>query len=322
MSRIGFYIAILPIFWIGLSAPSMAQPIPAPCSASDLSLALDNEAGEFISMSQSGTLLVLRNIGPNACQVAARPTLIFEDDQQHSIPISLRTPPGMHPGPVVPPIILPRDAEATGKMHWVSGDAYNANNCVTPAVLAVQIGQDTLRTPFGRLICGPAGQHPPYDLTVLKPDPVYLSADTIGRLLPAGIETIISSYDDQCLRLGSTLRPGDRPRMMTADLDGDGKPDYVLNPQNLQCSAAATTFCGNGGCNITVALSREGYQNPITIMGGQPTIAQKEDGTELDVWVSGGNCKSSDRNKACWSIFSWKDGKVSTRYQVRAIDSD
>jgi hypothetical protein len=322
MRKVGFHIAIVFASWLSLSVPGMAQPAPAFCSAPDLSLALDDEAGEFAGVSQSGTLLVLRNIGPNACQVAARPTLIFEDDHQRPLPISLRTPPGMHPGPVLLPVILSRDAEATGKMHWVSGEVFDANNCVTPAVLAVQIGQGMLRTPFGRQICGPASQHPPYDLTILKPDPVYLSADTIGGLLPAGIATIISGYGDQCLRLGSALRSGDRPRMMTADLDGDGKPDYVLNPQNLQCGAAATTFCGNGGCNITVALSRDGYQNPITIMGGQPTIAQKEDGTDLEVWVSGANCKNSGRAKACWSILSWKDGKASTRYEVGAINPE
>lgn len=330
MRRTGFHIATMRSvwlsfwlsFWLSLAAPSIAQPTPDPCLASDLSLALDDEAGEFVGASHSGTLLVLRNIGPKACRVPARPTLIFEDEHQHSVPVSRRTPPGMHPGPVLPPVILPRDAEATGKMRWVSGDAFDANNCVTPAVLAVQIGQDMLRTPFGRQICGPAGQHPPYDLTILRSDPVYLSADTIGRLLPAGIEAIISSYGDQCLRLGSSLGSGDHPRIMTADLDRDDKPDYVLNPQNLQCSAAATAFCGNGGCNIIVALSSDGYQKPLTIMGGQPTIVQKEDGTDLEVWVSGANCKNSDRDKACWSIFSWKDGKASTRFRIRAIDSE
>jgi hypothetical protein len=119
MRKVGFHIAIVFASWLSLSVPGMAQPAPAFCSAPDLSLALDDEAGEFAGVSQSGTLLVLRNIGPNACRVAARPTLIFEDAHQHPIPISLRTPPGMHPGPVLLPVILSRDAEATGKMHWV-----------------------------------------------------------------------------------------------------------------------------------------------------------------------------------------------------------
>src|SRR5690348_143261 len=69
--------------------------------------------------------------------------------------------------------------------------------------------------------------------------------------LPEPLETIIAGYANQCHHLGGALAPGaDRPEIMTADFDGDGMPDYLLDPQNLRCSAAATAFCGNGGCQI------------------------------------------------------------------------
>ena len=86
--------------------------------------------------------------------------------------------------------------------------------------------------------------------------------------LPAPIEAIIAGYANQCHQFGGTLVAGaDRPQIMTGDFDGDGMPDYVLNPRNLRCSAAATAFCGNGGCQITIALSDQvefGSSNPVT----------------------------------------------------------
>jgi uncharacterized protein len=135
-------------------------------------------------------------------------------------------------------------------------------------------------------------------------------------VLPAPVESIISGYDAACRQLGGALASA-RPDIMTADLDGDGKPDYVLNPQNLSCSAAATTFCGNGGCRISIALSGNDYLKPIEVLGGQPTLSQRQNGTRVEVWVSGSNCRTSDRRLACWASYSWKDGKLDRSYQAR-----
>lgn len=138
--------------------------------------------------------------------------------------------------------------------------------------------------------------------------------------LPAPVEAIITGYTDQCRKLGGALAAGaDRPKIMTGDFDGDGKTDYVLNPQNLQCSAAATAFCGNGGCQIAIAVSGNNYQEPIMVLGGQPTLSQRSDGTKVEVWVNSSNCKLSNREKACWASYSWRDGKVSRSNQARPL---
>ncbi|HYF98107.1 MAG TPA: DUF4232 domain-containing protein [Coxiellaceae bacterium] len=310
----------------GFSDFAFAQvlsPPPGPCSASQLSFNLDNEDGNFVGMSQSGTLLVLRNIGSDACSMPARPTLIFKDAQHHPLAISLSIPRGMYPGPVLLPIVIPAGAEATTQMHWVASDAFDANNCISPAFLSMSVGKETIETPIaGQQFCGPAGQNPSYGLSVLRLDPVYLPSGSLASSYPPPINKLIADYADQCHQLGGTLNAdASTPRIMAADFDGDGKLDYVLNPQNLECSAAATAFCGNGGCNIKVAVSGDGYQTPIEILGAQPTISQKETGTELEIWVSRSDCNLSDHSKVCWAIYMWKDGKAIKQYVTKVLES-
>lgn len=139
-----------------------------------------------------------------------------------------------------------------------------------------------------------------------------------ASMLPAPIEAIIAGYANQCHQLGGVLAPGaDRPKIMTGDFDGDGMPDYLLDPQSLRCSAAATAFCGNGGCQIAIALSGRHYREPMIVLGGQPTLLQKPSSTTVEVWVHGSNCNLLDRGNACWASYSWIGGKVNTTYQAR-----
>lgn len=150
------------------------SPRIAPCAASQLSIALDDENGYFNGMSHSGTLLVLRNLGPSACTVPARPRLTFEDAAHHPVAISPQPLEGKQPGPVV----IPVEAEVTAAMRWVAVDAYGAGNCVSPAVLILHLSPaasdtSTLRIPFDRSLCGPAHQNPAYSFTLLRRDPAY-----------------------------------------------------------------------------------------------------------------------------------------------------
>jgi hypothetical protein len=154
-------------------ASSLADALSASCSASQLSLGLDQEGGYFDGMSHSGSLLVLRNLGPQACGVSAQPTLGFEDAQHHPLRLSLQTPAGMRPGPVILPVVIPVGAEITSEMRWVSGDVYDGHNCVSPAYVTIPLGADRLSVPFNGTLCGPAGQPPTYTMTPLRRDPVY-----------------------------------------------------------------------------------------------------------------------------------------------------
>ena len=167
--------------WIACVAVISAQSkgvgdVVKPCTAGQLSPALDEENGNFDGMSHSGTLLVLRNLGPEACSMPARPTIGFEDVQHHPVAVTLEEPVGMHPGPVLLPVAVPAGAELTSEMRWVSGDVYDGGQCVSPAFLTVAMGTETLRVDFsGRQICGPAGKVS-YSMTPLRRDPVYMPA--------------------------------------------------------------------------------------------------------------------------------------------------
>jgi Protein of unknown function (DUF4232) len=169
MNKNQFVIHMVTFLFINL-ASSLAAALPASCSASQLSLGLDQEGGYFDGMSHSGTLLVLRNLGPQDCSVSARPNLAFEDTQHHPLHLSLQPAADMHPGS---PVVIPVGAEVTGQMRWVSGDVYDGHNCVSPAYVTIPIGTGSPSVQFNGTLCGPAGPPPTYTMTPLQRDPVY-----------------------------------------------------------------------------------------------------------------------------------------------------
>ena len=137
----------------------------------------------------------------------------------------------------------------------------------------------------------------------------------VTAAIPQGVETLVARYAEKCKELGGTLRPGaNRPGILSADLDGDGVADYVLNPQPLQCSAAATAFCGNGGCSVQIAVSSDGFAKPIEALGGMPTLVQAETGTTARLWVDSTNCPGATAEDACWATYAWADGKSAVTY--------
>ncbi|WP_156679934.1 DUF4232 domain-containing protein [Sphingomonas profundi] len=158
---------MLPI--IAFAAALAALPA---CAADQLSLGFDAENGAFNGMSHGGALLVIRNVGTRPCRLAALPRLTFNDGAGKPLPIVRRAPPGMHPGPAVPPVGIAAGAEVTAPLRWVSGEVYDKSRCLTPASAAVAIGSGTTQTAFSARICGPAGSDATFDQPPLKPDPV------------------------------------------------------------------------------------------------------------------------------------------------------
>ena len=151
------------------------------CTATDLSLATDDENGNFDGMSHSGTLVVLRNLSTTACRVPAIPQLTFTDSHG-PLKVTLVTPGfGRQPngiqlnhGPVVPPVVVPSGAEVTSELRWVSGEVYTHSTCVTPTSLSIAIEGKPQRTAITAHLCGDAAAGGVTDeATHFKTDPVY-----------------------------------------------------------------------------------------------------------------------------------------------------
>lgn len=153
-----------------------------------------------------------------------------------------------------------------------------------------------------------------------RKSPSQHTASWSAATLPPPVQKIADGYARQCRELGGRLSAkAGRPAIMTADLDGDSLQDFVLSPQSMTCSGAATAFCANAGCEIKIALSRDGYARPVSITGGQPTIALTEAGASLEIWVDRTRCNSDDRVQACWATYRWRGGKASTDYVTRPV---
>lgn len=139
--------------------------------------------------------------------------------------------------------------------------------------------------------------------------------------LPEALQEIAGAYGEECRKLGGTLKAGaDAPALLTGDLDGDGVQDVVFDPRPLDCSGAATAFCGNGGCEIKVAVSGNQYVDPLGILGAAPTMSLAEQGPMLDVWVDRINCNYTGHDQACWASYRWpKSGAPAISYALRPL---
>ena len=149
---------------------------PPACVAGELTLSFDGEGGNYNGMMHSGSLLVLRNIGDHVCTVPLKPQLRFADAGGRPVALHFTVPRFMHPGPVMVPVAVPPGAEATGDMRWVSGDAYNANNCVAIARASLVLADGTVTGNLDAHVCAAAGSAPEYEQQPLHRDAAYTSA--------------------------------------------------------------------------------------------------------------------------------------------------
>ncbi len=59
---------------------------------------------------------------------------------------------------------------------------------------------------------------------------------------------------------GARLAFSEETYVRAVELNGDGRPDYIVDDAGLECSGSASYFCGSAGCGVTVYLSgQRGY---------------------------------------------------------------
>ena len=131
--------------------------------------------------------------------------------------------------------------------------------------------------------------------------------------LPAGVAATLSLYPGQCRTAGG--KPdGGQPRILSGDIDGDGAPDYVVDPVALVCTGAATAYCGNGGCMIDVLLSSSGFAPPLRLLGGAPSLTSQVDATILTLAVDATNCNVPKWQATCAATYQFAGGKAAATY--------
>ncbi|QCI63100.1 hypothetical protein [Phreatobacter stygius] len=101
---------------------------------------------------------------------------------------------------------------------------------------------------------------------------------------------------------GARFRPGFQ---RTADFNGDGRPDYVLDFSAVECPAAASFYCGSAGCTLMIFMSDgEAYRRAYNDNVRGWSIAQDSGRNVLVLDLHGSACGRSGADP-CRRRLSW-----------------
>lgn len=107
-----------------------------------------------------------------------------------------------------------------------------------------------------------------------------------GQTLPPSVQKQVDEVSADCRDFGGDPAPGEG-FITSADLNGDGQPDHVVDLAGLQCQGAWSAFCGSAGCPVTVWLSGpDGY----FVGGGGYMQEWRIDGRGIRAFLHGQMC--------------------------------
>jgi hypothetical protein len=86
-----------------------------------------------------------------------------------------------------------------------------------------------------------------------------LTTASLAADYPDVVKAAIEDARKQCVEVEGKPGAGDA-MVSVADLDGNGREDWVLDFGKLECDGAATLFCGTGGCTLQIYLWQGGSE--------------------------------------------------------------
>lgn len=71
---------------------------------------------------------------------------------------------------------------------------------------------------------------------------------------PPILDQLIADATADCASFENGVLTGQDDALSQADLTGDGAANWILDHAHLQCSSAASLFCGTGGCSLSLIV--------------------------------------------------------------------
>lgn len=126
---------------------AQVEPRAPTCDARQLRLSVQPGAQSADPAARPGLILSIRNLGPD-CSVPALPTVAMRDMRGRPISASRRSPIGLRPGRVLPPVFIGGGHRATIEIGW--SERHEAGPGV--GVVTVRFGRQALNAAAGRHI--------------------------------------------------------------------------------------------------------------------------------------------------------------------------
>ena len=75
--------------------------------------------------------------------------------------------------------------------------------------------------------------------------------------LPPEVKAVLDEKAAECREAeGQGLRGNGLPAVRRLDLNGDGRPDFIVDLDKAPCVGIESLFCGTGGCALVILASR------------------------------------------------------------------
>jgi hypothetical protein len=104
---------------------------------------------------------------------------------------------------------------------------------------------------------------------------VLMPAPAAPQDLPPILRAERERIAAECRRMGGRFAPGPS-YTQTADFNGDGMPDYLVDDNHNPCQGVHSIYCGSGGCSIEVYISSPtGHRRANLSFLGSPAVIRR-----------------------------------------------